>query len=158
MSFVNCLFLSLNILTQEASHLGLVERDHLSRLICQESPDPLLSLAIAKQESGFKRDQVSKTKDYGIFQINSWHIQGPGEVMLGDWPRQTKKHSKLLKEAIEAGDWGYYHSRTPEYLDKYKSKVSKIYLKFKTKYAVVINKNRGHNPKKQDQAVVSNKN
>lgn len=92
-----------------------------------ESPQEALRFATTEQQSG------KKSFDVGCFQLNyRWHGQAFQSVDHMFDPRSNARYAaRFLTELYaETGNWqdaaAFYHSRTPEYANKYRARFSRI--------------------------------
>lgn len=83
--------------------------------------------ALAYVDEHFKRG--ARSFDVGCFQINyKWHQQNFASIEAMFDPAENARYAArfLLDLHAETGDWeaaaGAYHSRTPEYADRYKAR------------------------------------
>ena len=83
--------------------------------------------ALAYVDEHFKRG--ARSFDVGCFQINyKWHQQNFTSIEAMFDPAENARYAArfLLELHAETGDWeaaaGAYHSRTPEYADRYKAR------------------------------------
>lgn len=109
--------------------------------------NPLLIKAIIWNESGFRQQvtnhNTNKTQDVGLMQINSIHFSRLKEMGVPEHKIRTSACANILsgtyilrQEINQAGyKWssiGRYHSRTPDFRDRYVDKLIKtIQYKYK---------------------------
>jgi soluble lytic murein transglycosylase-like protein len=95
--------------------------------------DPKLLSAILMQESSYKLDVVSKTKDYSIGQINKKtidHYHFNKDRLLIDLDYSVNCTTRILKDLKtkykESDYWTRYHSFKSEFRNRYKNSVKRF--------------------------------